>query len=145
MTDWGPFAEGLAEQLALLPSGAIVKIVAPGRFAQFAQDDDSLVAHLIGDEHLDPADRPVAERRRRIVDAGWQLPDVDHAGNWWIELPWPVVSSIYRQLAAMVVIGLRDGLGVRSPADLVYEAWNDRAGNAPMDLPLLGLTRGGAS
>ncbi|WP_411157370.1 hypothetical protein [Nocardia terpenica] len=55
------------------------------------------------------------------------------------------MSSIYRQLAAMVITGLRDGLGVRSPADLVYEAWNDRAGNAPMDLPLLGLPRGGAS
>ncbi|MFF0494598.1 hypothetical protein ACFYTQ_36740 [Nocardia sp. NPDC004068] len=144
MTDWDRFAAQLAEQLSVLPAGAMVKVVAsspPYRFAQFAQGDAYLLAELTGDEYLPPTDRPAEDRRRRIIDAGWQVPDLDHGGNWWIEVPWPVASAIYRQLAAMVVTGLRDGLAVGSPAGLCYEAWNAQASNELMDLPLLGLYR----
>ncbi len=147
MTDWDQLAERLAEQLAVLPAGAIVKIVATGppyRFAQFAQSSASLEAELIGDEYLDPTDRPTADSREAIIDSGWQAPDPDHVGNWWIEVPWPVASAIYRQLATMVITGLRDGLAVEQPADLRYEAWNEKAANEPMDLPLLGLHRIGS-
>ncbi|MFE7799422.1 hypothetical protein [Nocardia sp. NPDC057440] len=34
---------------------------------------------------------------------------------WWIELPWPVNSAVYRQLAAMVVTGLRDAFRITDP------------------------------
>ncbi|WP_405164543.1 hypothetical protein OG203_05350 [Nocardia sp. NBC_01499] len=145
MTEWAQFAEALAEQLAQLPIGAIMKIIAVGptgrfRFVQFAIGDDALVAELTGDAYLDSIGRPTPEGRLRIIDAGWQLPDADHVDNWWIELPWPISSAVRHQLAAMVITGLRDGFDIPDPASLVYDAWNSNDGNKSLILPSLSLT-----
>ncbi|WP_062987644.1 TY-Chap domain-containing protein [Nocardia anaemiae] len=147
MTEWAEFTERLAEQLAVLPAGAIVKIVEAGppsghqRFAQFAQTDNELLAELVGDEFLEPAARPDETGHRLITESGWQEPDDDHGPYWWIELPWPVNSAIYRQLAAMVVTGLRDAFRISDPGSLTYTAWNKNADERDLHLPLLGLAR----
>jgi hypothetical protein len=39
----------------------------------------------------------------------------------------------------MAVLGLRDGYRISSETPFYYNAWNDRKGNAPVELPLLGL------
>jgi hypothetical protein len=145
VTDWTQFADLLAEQLAVLPSGAILKLVKilpdQYQFVEFAQDDDSLYADMTGDTYLEPGYRPTPQGRQEIIDVGWQIPDADHVDNWWIQLPWPLTTSIYHYIATMSVTGLRDGFGIHSPAELVYDAWNTNNRNDPMDLPLLGLDR----
>lgn len=145
MTDWIQFADGLARELARLPAGVIVIIAdadehgGDGHYVQFVQSEDGLRAELVGDFHLESAAQPSAQARQLVLDAGWQIPDRKHGDNWWIDLPWPVSTAVYRALAAMVVTGLRDGLGVSNPDLLLYRAWNDRRGNRPLDLPLLCL------
>ncbi|MBF6332780.1 TY-Chap domain-containing protein [Nocardia transvalensis] len=145
MTDWTEFSAGLAEELATLPAGALVVITEADkpagncRYTQFRQTDDLLEAQLTGDTYLSPESRPSGPGRQRIIDAGWQQPDSRHTDNWWIELPWPITTALYRQLADMVVTGLRDGFGITDPTTLVYDAWNDRAGNRRLPLPRLGL------
>ncbi|NEW39046.1 hypothetical protein GV794_17255 [Nocardia cyriacigeorgica] len=144
MTGWTEFAEGLAEELADLPAGAVVKIVEPGpapRYAQFRQLDDELWAELVGDHWLAPAARAGSTGGRLIVEAGWHAPDADHGHNWWVEWPWPQSSARYRQLTSMVVTGLRDGFGIAAVSDLSYVAWNENVGNCALDLPGLGLPR----
>ncbi|MBF6332785.1 hypothetical protein [Nocardia transvalensis] len=48
---------------------------------------------------------------------------------------WPVVSATQHQRAAIVVAGPREGFGIPSPADLIYDAWNDKADNEPLTYP----------
>ncbi|ONI76969.1 hypothetical protein ALI144C_33145 [Actinosynnema sp. ALI-1.44] len=148
MTGWGTFAEGLVEELAALPAGAIVKIYeaefpqdAVHRYAQFLQLEDRLCAELVGEEWLDPTMRAGDAGCRVIAGAGWVQPDDNHHGNWWFDLPWPADTAGYRQLVSMVVTGLRDGLRMANPTMLVYEAWNEREGNSALDLPQLGLAQ----
>ncbi|KAF0848272.1 TY-Chap domain-containing protein [Nocardia caishijiensis] len=145
MTDWTDFADGLAQQLMLLPAGAFLVICAPHpphdarEFVQFAQTDDELYGQLAGDEWLDESDRRTPDERRLLIETGWQQPHPDHVDNWWVELPWPAPSTGYRKLASMAVVGLRDVFGITAPELLTYRAWNGRAGNRALDLPLLGL------
>ncbi|MET9489969.1 hypothetical protein [Nocardia sp. NPDC006630] len=146
MTTWDEFTDGLAEELATLPAGALVTIDtdAPDTqagFAQFAQTQDKLHAELGAYADLDPAAGPDAPGNRLVLGAGWHAPGGDNDINWWFELPWPVRSAIYRELAAMVVVGLRDAFHVLGPDRLVYQAWNSSANNQPLDLPLLGIAK----
>lgn len=142
MTGWDEFSEGLAEQLASLAAGSvlIIREGRTGRFAQFVQSDQALKAELVGDHSLDPALRAGEAGSRLITEAGWQPPeDTVYGHNWQTELPWPSASGAYRELARMTVTGLRDGLRIAGPQDLVYEAWDERRGNLDLVLPLLGL------
>lgn len=137
---------GLAHELVALPAGALVVIAEAdgvGRYVQFVQSEDSLYAELVGDAFLAEDNRPTPEARRLISDCGWQHPETSPEGgaNWWVELPWPVASAIYRQLASMVVVGLRDALGMTSPTLMTYDAWNSNDGNRPLEMPQLGLGR----
>ncbi|MCC3314126.1 TY-Chap domain-containing protein [Nocardia africana] len=146
MTSWEEFSVGLAHELMALPAGAMVLIAeidGAGRYVQFVQSEDSLYAELIGDTFLAEDNRPTPEGRRLITDCGWQRPETSPEGgdNWWVELPWPVPSAIYRQLASMVVVGLRDALGMPSPTLMNYDAWNANDGNRPLEMPQLGLAR----
>lgn len=142
MTAWTEFADGLAQQLRLLPAGAFLVITSPHdarRFAQFAQTEDILYGQLAGDEWIDESAHITADDRRLLIEVGWHEPHPDHAEDWWIELPWPISSTSYRKLASMTVAGLRDVFDVAEPAQLTYRAWNGNAGNRDLDLPLLGL------
>ncbi|WP_433661712.1 TY-Chap domain-containing protein [Nocardia sp. CA-128927] len=145
MIEWAEFTDGLAEQLATLPSGAVVIVgEAPissdkSRTAQFRQFDDSVWAQLAGDRWLDPEVQAGEAGRHLIRAAGWQEPDDDHIENWWVEVPWPVSTAGYRRLAEMVVTGLRDGFRIADPTPLVYQAWNEKSENSPIELPRLGL------
>ncbi|WP_280234053.1 TY-Chap domain-containing protein [Nocardia cyriacigeorgica] len=141
MTGWTEFAAGLADELAALPSGAVVKVIETTRYAQFRQLDHELWAELVGDHWLDPAARAGATGEGLIAAAGWHRPDADHGHNWWVEWPWPLSSDRYRQLTSMVVTGLRDGFGIAAVTDLSYVAWHENAGNRALDLPALGLPR----
>ncbi|WP_051152721.1 TY-Chap domain-containing protein [Nocardia niigatensis] len=146
MTDWNQFEVGLAEELAGLPAGALVTIdtkapdTEPG-FAQFAQSEDKVVAELGAYADLDREAGVNAPGAAVVLAAGWHPPVGSDRDNWWVELPWPVTSAIYRQLAAMVVIGLKDAFHVSSPTRLVYKAWNSNAGNRRFDLPRLGIEK----
>lgn len=141
MSGWAAFVAGLAEQLATLPDGAIVKIIEPEstpkqpRYAQFSQSSDRLWAEFIGNEWLEPVDRLDPAAQQLMVEIGWQEPDAEHSDNWWTELPWPVNSAIYGQLASMVATGFRDGFRMADPSELTYEAWNENTGNSPLELP----------
>ncbi|WP_406265603.1 hypothetical protein OH799_18615 [Nocardia sp. NBC_00881] len=145
MTDWTRFAEGLAEELAMLPDGALVVIKESGkpdneyRYVQFRQTADLLEAQLTGDTYLDAAARPGHAGQRRLIDAGWQYPDSPHNENWWIELSWPLSTAVDRHLSDMVVIGLRDCFRIPDPDTLIYDAWNQTKGNRRLHMPLLGL------
>jgi hypothetical protein len=148
LTGWEQFAEGLARHLAELPSGAVVKIVESDesaevpRYAQFLQSDDKLFAEVVGDEWLDEDLGAGTAGGRLLADAGWHQPDEDHSGNWWHDSAWPIDSAGYRQLASMVVTGLRDAFRISDLSAFHYEAWNGNAGNRKLDLPLLGLPAG---
>ncbi|MEU0101416.1 hypothetical protein [Streptomyces sp. NPDC006267] len=143
MTAWEGFCEGLAEQLASLATGSVLIIREggrTGRYAQFAQSDEVLRAELTGDHGLDPALRAGETGGRLIAEAGWEPPQGTVYGhNWQAGLPWPSPANTYRELARMTVTGLRDGFRIVSPRTLVYEAWDERRGNRPLVLPLLGL------
>ncbi|MGF6882688.1 hypothetical protein ABIA39_001630 [Nocardia sp. GAS34] len=146
MTDWDEFAAGLAAELTMLPAGALVIIETTSSaphsgLAQFAQTEDMLRAELGAAGQLDPAAGLGTPGNQRAITAGWQIPDEYEDPNWWIELPWPLTSASYRELATMVVIGLRDAALVTAPGDLVYQAWNSRDGNRHLELPLLGIPR----
>ncbi|MFD5648993.1 hypothetical protein [Streptomyces sp. NPDC127039] len=143
MTAWDGFGEGLARQLATLAAGSVLIIREggrTGRYAQYAQSDEILRAELVGDHGLDPALRAGETGSRLIAEAGWEPPeDTVYGHNWQAGVSWPSPSGAYRELARMTVTGLRDGLRIASPQGLAYEAWDERRGNRPLVLPLLGL------
>ncbi|MFD6397894.1 hypothetical protein [Nocardia sp. NPDC060249] len=144
MTDWEEFARGLANELAAVPDTTVLVIgeAAPSssrRFAQFRKTSESVLAELPGNAWLDPESRPDDAGWRAITRAGWRQPDQDHCDNWWAEFPWPVDTDAYQRLAAITVTGLRDGFGIDSPLTLVYQGWVERAGNANLHLPGLGI------
>ncbi|MDN2500332.1 hypothetical protein FHY52_27135 [Nocardia nova] len=146
MTSWDDFSVGLAHELMALPAGALVVIAeadGAGRYVQFVQSEDSLYAELVGDAVLAEDNQPTPDGRWLITDCGWQHPETSPEGgdNWWVELPWPVPSAIYRRLASMVVVGLRDALGMTSPMLMTYDAWNGHDGNRPLEMSHLGLAR----
>ncbi|MGW5106654.1 TY-Chap domain-containing protein [Nocardia sp. NPDC004123] len=145
MTSWDEFARRLAYQFAILPDGAILLIdtdepdTQPG-FAQFAQFEDMLHAELGAYADLDRNPGLHNPGHQLALRAGWHPPDIDW-DNWWFQVPRAVQPVAGRELAAMVIVGLRDAFHVPSPDRLVYTAWNARAGNRPLDLPLLGIAK----
>ncbi|WP_062993728.1 TY-Chap domain-containing protein [Nocardia anaemiae] len=145
MTGWDEFTDRLADQLALLPAGAVVSIreAVPNsgrrRYAQFYQTDTELCAELPGPDMLDPEVRADAAGLRHIADLGWQPPAGRDSWNWSYNVAWPAPRADYRRLATMIASGLRDAFGLASPAQLTYTAWNENKGNADLALPLLGL------
>lgn len=145
MTEWAELSTGLAAELMRLGAGSVLRIgedrVESPRFAQLRQLDDRIWAELVGDRWLSPEAGAGADGARILTAAGWQRPDADHAGNWWVEWSWPLPSARYRALAAMIVEGLRDAFGISDPAALSYVAWDESDGNRPVDLPALGLAR----
>ncbi|MFE3188713.1 hypothetical protein ACFXHA_06860 [Nocardia sp. NPDC059240] len=145
MTSWDRFEAGLAEQLAELPAGALVvietRVDTELGLAQFAQYEDKLVAELGAAGDLDEGAEPNMPGALLASAAGWHRPDQTDHYNWWVELPWPITTDIYRALAAMAVTGLRDVFHVSSPTRLVYRAWNSSLGNRDLDLPRLGIDR----
>ncbi|MFC9993658.1 DUF6301 family protein [Nocardia sp. NPDC127526] len=144
MTGWDEFAERLAEQLTALPDGAIVTIGGnrpSGAYvqSQVVQLEDGIWGEFLGDALIQgdsiDADPEV------MTDVGWQPPgNADHGKNWWIELPWPVPSAIYRRLATMIVTGFREYHRFPDTSALSYHAWNSIEGNRPIELHL-GLPR----
>lgn len=143
MTEWTEFAAGLAEHLAGSTAGTVVKIseLNGARYAQFRQLDNEVWAELAGDAWLEPAVRAGDPGARVFTAAGWQPPDPDHGDNWWIEWATPLSPVRYRELAAMVVAGLRDGFRITEVTALGYEAWDENDGNRELELPELGLVR----
>lgn len=149
MTGWAELAQGLAEHLATLPDGAILKIIEvlpPSelpRYAQFVQSADLLRCEFISNTWLTGEARLTPAAELLLAEIGWQQPnpDPDYSDNWWLELPWPLASTLYEHVAAMVITGFRDGLGTTDPSNLAYDAWNANAGNRALELPLLGLPR----
>ncbi|MCP2343619.1 TY-Chap domain-containing protein [Actinomadura rupiterrae] len=143
--DWQTFAAELADDLAGLPAGALLVITERadgGRFTQFAQDDDGLVAYVSDNTYLAPADQASPEARRTIEAAGWNPPEPRQGHeDWWYRLPWPSSSAAYHRLTDMIVTALRDGYGIPSPEGWHYRAWNDRKGNEPITLHNLTLTQ----
>ncbi|MFC5745153.1 TY-Chap domain-containing protein [Actinomadura rugatobispora] len=130
--DWDEFARGLAEEFAVLPAGALLVLSEPGesgRYAQFAQGPDELVAYVVADSFLSERARATPEGARAIARAGWREPDPS-AGheNWWQVLPWPASSRQYRALAESVAAALRDGYGISTPGGWSYQAWNETTG-----------------
>ncbi|MFI6777027.1 TY-Chap domain-containing protein [Nocardia sp. NPDC050412] len=145
MTGWDEFTDRLANQLAVLPAGAIVSIRerVPNpdrrRYAQFYQTDTKLYAELPGPGMLDPEVRADAAGLEYIADLGWQPPIGRDSYNWSFNVAWPAPRAEYHRLAAMITSGLRDAFGIAAPAQLTYTAWNENKGNADLALPLLGL------
>ncbi|MEV4257570.1 hypothetical protein AB0J52_30805 [Spirillospora sp. NPDC049652] len=141
--EWETFAAELADDLADLPAGALLVISEReegGRFTQFAQEDDVLLAYLCDNAFLQPEDQASPEARRVIEAAGWHAPDPGRGqDDWWYRLPWPSSSADYRRLTGMLVTAFRDGYGIPSPEGWTYRAWNEREGNAPLTLPSLDL------
>ncbi|MFC4913242.1 TY-Chap domain-containing protein [Actinomadura gamaensis] len=143
--DWQTFAAELADDLAALPAGALLVISERddgGRFAQFAQDDDGLVAYVCDNTYLAPDDQASPEARQVIAAAGWNAPDPRQGHeDWWYRLPWPASSAAYRRLTDMIAAAFRDGYGIASPDGWNYRAWNEREGNDPIELRRLSLVR----
>lgn len=144
--EWETFAQGLAEELTVLPAGALVVISEPGegsrphdRYAQFAQETDRLTAELVGNSYVLEDKRASEEGERAIAAAGWRPGPADHP-NWQAELAWPASSRQYQALAEMVVTGLRDGYGIADLGEFRYQAWNEKSGE-DIELPRLGLPR----
>ncbi|MRH92886.1 hypothetical protein GFY24_36640 [Nocardia sp. SYP-A9097] len=143
MNDWSDFTDRLAEQLTMLPDGAVVTISGAGPSTSYVQSQvvqlsDALWATFQGKPK--PGDEFASADPELMTAAGWQPPETgDHGTSWWIELPWPVASPIYRQLAIMIVTGFRDGHQIPDPSGLSYDAWNSNMNDRPVDLPLLGI------
>ncbi|GAB4583204.1 TY-Chap domain-containing protein [Nocardia sp. IFM 10818] len=140
MTEWDQLAERLADQLAGLPDGAIVTIggtkpSGPYVQSQVVQLEDSIWGEFLGDAILGHATIDAAPEV--MTNVGWEPPgNADHGKNWWIELPWPIPSAIYRQLATMVVTGFRDYHRFPDLSALSYHAWNSLERNRPIELDL---------
>lgn len=145
MISWDDFTNRLANQLALLPAGAVVSIRerVPNpdrrRYAQFYQTDTELCAELPGPGMLDPEVRADTAGLQHIADLGWQPPEGRDSYNWSYNVAWPAPRADYRRLATMITSGLRDAFAIATPAQLTYTAWNENKGNADLALPLLGL------
>ncbi len=143
MSSWDVFALGLAEELPALPVGALVVIGEPGESGRYVQFhvDGPLYAELMSDRNPTVSEPHTPEQCRLIAELGWREPGTSPEGtsNWWIQLEHPILTADYRRLAMMAVAGLRDGLGVSSPADLVYRAWDSENGNSPLEMPALGI------
>jgi hypothetical protein len=139
VTGWAEFTAGLSEEIAELPFGAVLKLIGydlpdEPRGVQVLRDPDMVSAELIGINWFEGADASA------VAAAGWQEPDAAHGNvSWWIDCPRPLTTARCRELAAMIVTGLRDGLKVPEPADLRYRAWDDNAEGRALDLPRLGV------
>ncbi|WP_157163385.1 DUF6301 family protein [Nocardia aobensis] len=139
MLSWDEFGSALAEELAALPVGALVVIDErgeSGRYVQFVHVDDNLYAELMSDRNPALTQVQAPEQCQLIAGLGWRAPGTSPEGNpnWWTELKCPIRTADYRRLAGMAVSGLRDGLGMSSPADLTYRAWNSLDGNLPLEM-----------
>jgi hypothetical protein len=145
--EWELFEQGLADELAGLPAGALVVLFESGegdggRYAQFVQRPDRLITEVVANSFLEPGERASAEGELAIVAAGWRPPAPSEGReNWWTDLAWPASSEQYLALAGMVATALRDGYGIADPGGFRYRAWNEKKGNDPIDLPRLGLAR----
>ncbi|WP_051468233.1 TY-Chap domain-containing protein [Actinomadura oligospora] len=141
--DWQEFAEQLAEDLSLLSAGTLLVIEErpeDGRYAQFVQEDDKLLAYVADNRYMTPADKVTPEGERVIEEAGWHRAEPGRAhDDWWQELPWPASGTAYRHLTEAIVVALRDGYGIASPEGWRYRAWNEREANAPVTLARLSL------
>ena len=143
---WEEFARGLAEEFGWLPAGALLVISEPeedGRYAQFAQGDDELVAYVVANSFLREQARATPQGEQAIVQAGWRAPDPS-AGheNWWQTVAWPASARRYRDLADAVATALRDGYRIPTPDGWTYQAWNERTGD-DIELEHLAVTRAG--
>ncbi|MBO2465247.1 TY-Chap domain-containing protein [Actinomadura violacea] len=144
--DWHGFAGHLAEELARLSAGTLVVIheaereIEASRAIQFVQEDARLIAELSHNDYLDPDVWATPAGEEAIRELGWRPPARELGrDNWWDTLDWPATAAQYRELATKAVLGLRDGYRISSEAPFYYHAWNERRGNEPVDLPLLGL------
>ncbi|MGX1810906.1 TY-Chap domain-containing protein [Nocardia sp. NPDC055321] len=152
MISWEEFEDGLAAQLSALPRKAylILETSAPESqpgLAQFAQSDMSgtqiLHAELGAFADLAVDAGPHSPGPRLALAAGWHPPgdEPDDWPNWWYQVPYPLPAPSSRQVAAMVVAGLRDGFHLPSPELLKYTAWDPLNSNRPLTFPLLRIAR----
>lgn len=135
-TDWERFVQALAHCLSELPSRATLVIAAPGnRYVQFVQYDIKLSAELAGNNYLS---NPIPETAARELRAlGWHAPVDGHdADNWTRVLFWPIAPNSLLEFARSVAVGLRDALGVPTPAELRAMGWTEASGD--LDLTVLG-------
>nr|WP_157555321.1 hypothetical protein [Nocardia crassostreae] len=130
--------------MATLPENVVVDIdcfrwPTPPVLAQLVRLSDSLWA-TVKDLPRVGASGPLDSDSELMSAVGWQPSgNPDHGTLWWIELPWPVSDLICRQLATMIVTGLRDFHRISSASTLAYDAWDLDANERTIDLPLLGI------
>ncbi|OXR44022.1 hypothetical protein B7C42_03578 [Nocardia cerradoensis] len=146
MLSWDEFGSALAAELAGLPVGALMVIEERGefgRYVQFVHMDDNLYAELMSDRNPAVTQAQTPEQCQLIAGLGWREPGTspESDSNWWTALKCPIRTADYRRLATMVVSGLRDGLGMSSPGDLTYRAWNSLEGNLPLEVSGLDIAR----
>ncbi len=126
--EWAGFTEGLRTTLRDLDERTflIIRWTKGNIFVQYAQDADALTAEAVADEYA-PEDRVLTIAQvGEMTDLGWTPPTVNPAGrfNWYLDVPCPATSAVYRHVAAASVQALRIR-GVASPDELVYKAWRE--------------------
>lgn len=140
--DWSDFADRLAAELVRLPDRAFLIVQGPTGlpYTQVLRADSALHAEAVGDAFL-PV--PLTSRQERKLEGlGWTEPDDDERLNWWIllEAPESTRPRPCGELAKQMTRALRDGYGVRSPDELIYQAgMTGPEGGTPLALPALGI------
>jgi hypothetical protein len=136
--DWARFADALVNTLAGLTLNTIVVLhhrERPWQLAQFVQREDHLRAEVSG-EQIDTqgTNRETGRGRQLLESLRWQPADPGDT-NWWREIRWPATTAEYAELVQAVITVLRELNGVRSPAELVYRAWEPSGRPWPVKLP----------
>jgi hypothetical protein len=126
--DWAVLAEHLSGFLLGAVRGDTLILRHGRRYAQVVHAGAEIYAEAVSDAFLPPAERLSAGQHRALIDLGWRAPEPPADRNYWCEIPaTPIQEPDATRLAGMAVRTLRSVHGVRRPADLEVEGWNDES------------------
>lgn len=126
MTDWARLIDELAEVFLQMPGQSAVQIVEAIRPDEGRYVDVYRMAD--GRFSAEASARPLAVpgpsiNADELLSRGWAPPDERHV-TWWLEASL-LAPLDYNRLASQLVGALDAGLGIASPAELAYRAWQD--------------------
>ncbi|MET9490063.1 hypothetical protein [Nocardia sp. NPDC006630] len=124
--DWEEFTPRLATVLHGMSDGAVVSLTA---------SDNQCVQFLRG-WICSIGGSMTPEQERLLAAAGWEAP-APSAPNWHCELA--IGKQASEQTADRATEVMTQVLGIRSPAELTVEAWNDVQGGYEPAIAVLGL------